>query len=262
MRAPAPEPQFDVLIGMVAGAAPPQGVYGCRAERKLVLEPGVAAELRAVVAAHLPLEEWVPGRRRTRIHSIYFDTPDFALYRRSVATGDAASLKLRVRAYGGADGRLDVPFLEAKVGVTAGGHRLKRKTRMRLGPQKLARLFGRGSRPVTRRKAWRPVLAELAALGLRPCLTVSYDREAFQDAAGALRVTFDEGYHASPLLGVATPLAGPAGRLDGRVVVEIKLAEGLPAWLEAALARLGLPAEGQAFSKFKTAVALLYPQEI
>ena len=87
------------------------------------------------------------------------------------------------------------------------------------------------------------------------------DREAFQDAAGAVRVTFDEGYHASPLAGVATPLAAPAGRLDGRVVVEIKVVEGMPGWLEAALVRLGLPPEGQPFSKFKTAVALLYPLE-
>ena len=114
-----------------------------------------------------------------------------------------------------------------------------------------------GKKPVSRRKFWKPLLEYLVAFGVRPRLTVSYVREAFVDAAGHVRITFDEDYRASAVDGTASPLGGPVGRIGDQVVVEIKLVQDPPAWLLNALARLGLPAEGMPFSKFKTAVPLL-----
>lgn len=261
------DPAFHALDDLVAGDAPgPAGdMYGCRAERKLVVPPAAAAALREAVARHLVVEQYVPGRLRTRIHSIYFDTAGFALYRRSLAPGPTPSLKLRLRAYGDAatPDRPDAGrFLEAKLGVTTpDGPRLKRKARLALSDRKLARLMRAkaGKKPVSRRKFWRPLLEYLAAFGVRPRLTVSYVREAFVDAEGRVRITFDEDYHASVVDGAASPLGGPVGRIGDQVVVEIKLVQDPPAWLLDALARLGLPPEGMAFSKFKTAVPLLFP---
>jgi hypothetical protein len=262
------DPAFDAVDALVAVEPPGAGtgeLYASRAERKLVVAPEAARALRAAVAARLDVEQYVPGRTRTRIHSIYFDTADFALYRRSLAPGPAPGLKLRLRAYGDArtPDRPDAArFLEAKLGVTSpDGPRLKRKARLALSDRKLARLMkAKGTkRPLSRRKFWQPLLAYLAAFQVRPRLTVSYEREAFVDRAGLLRVTFDEGYHASVVEGAASPLGAPVGRLGDAVIVEIKFVQALPPWLVDELVRLGLPPEGQPFSKFKTAVPLLFP---
>ncbi len=268
MTTPRLDPAFDAIDGLISigGPASDTGeLFGCRTERKLVVAPEAAAALRTLVAARLALEQYVPGRRKTAIHSIYFDTADFALYRRSMMAGPAPSLKLRLRAYGDA-ATPDRPdpsrFLEAKLGVTvAGGPRLKRKARLSLSDRKLARLMaGNGSvKPISRRKFWRPLLEHLAAFGVGPRLTVSYVREAFVNSAGTLRITFDEGYRASLIAGTASPLDAAPGLLGDAVVVEIKFLVDLPAWLLDALAELGLPPEGQPFSKFKTAVPLLFP---
>lgn len=269
MTVPLPsDPALHALVTLVAAPAPgPAGtdVYGCRAERKLVVTPAAAAALRGVVAAHLAVEQYVPGRTRTRIHSIYFDSEDFALYRRSLAPGPTPSLKLRLRAYGDAatPDRPDAGrFLEAKLGVTTpDGPRRKRKARLALSDRKVAKVMKAraGTKPVSRRKFWRPLLEYLAAFGVRPRLTVTYVREAFVDATGQVRITFDEDYRASVVDGAASPLGGPIGRLDDQVIVEIKLVQDPPGWLLCALGQLGLPAEGMAFSKFKTAVPLLFP---
>lgn len=256
---------IDALTAADVPGRAGDALYANRTERKLVVAPGAAAALRAVVARHLEVEQYRPGRTRTLIHSIYFDTDDFALYRRSMAPGPAPSLKLRLRAYGDA-ATPDRPdpsrFLEAKLGATTPvGTRLKRKARLSLSDRKLARLMDvtGTKKPISRRRFWQPLLAYLAAFDVRPRLTVSYVREAFVDAAGRLRITFDEGYHASAIDGQASPLGGIAGRIGDAVIVEIKLVDAPPAWLVEALVRLGLPPEGQAFSKFKTAVPLLFP---
>lgn len=267
MTAPSLGPAFDALDGLVPLGAPANGddLYGCRSERKFVLAPATAAALRAVVADRLALEQYVPGRHRTLIHSIYFDTPDFALYRRSLAPGPAPALKLRLRAYGDAatPERPDPSrFLEAKLGVsTPDGPRLKRKARLSLSERKLARLMAAppSKKPVSRRKFWQPLLAYLVAFDVHPRLTVSYVREAYLDGAGHLRVTFDEGYRASRIAGAASPLDAAPAMLGDAVIVEIKFTHALPGWLTGVLAQLGLPPEGQAFSKFKTAVPLLFP---
>jgi hypothetical protein len=234
-----------------------------------VVTPEVAAALRATVAARLAVEQFVPGRRTTLIHSLYCDSPDFELFRRSLQGDSALSLKLRLRSYGDAatPGTSDAArFLEAKVGATSPeGVRLKHKARLSLDDDAVATVLGLAGAapsfvPGSRRKFWRPLLAVMDAQAIRPCLTVSYEREAFVDTAGQLRVTFDADYRASPIAaGSVTPLAGPAGRLGDARIVEIKFVDSLPAWLAAALVRLGLDPSGQSFSKFKTAVPLCFP---
>lgn len=271
MSAGAVEPPFDdALTSLAALSAEGVGqLYGCRLERKLVASPEAAAALRAAVAAHMAIEQYVPGRTRTLIHSIYFDTSDFQLYRRSLESGPAPSMKLRMRAYGDAEtpDRPDASrFLEAKISMTEGeGPRLKRKARIAISQKKAASLLGAGGwhkvKRISGRKVWKPLLAYMTEHEVRPRLTVSYAREAWVDARGTLRVTFDEGYRAS-VIGPdgASPLDAPAGCIGDAIVVEIKFTDVVPDWLVEALSALGLPPEGQTFSKFKTAVPLLFPQ--
>jgi len=255
---------LDLVASATAAlAAPAPDLFGCRVERKLVLGPQVAEALQARVAARLERETFVAGRQATLIHSIYFDTPDLALYKRAMEPGPAPGLKLRLRGYGDARGADPALFLEAKLGVTtAEGPRVKQKARLWVSPAKVARLVtpDPGGKPFSRRKAWRPLLGYMAAFEVKPVLTVSYTREAFVSGDMALRVTFDRGYRAARIVagadGPATPLE-PPGDLGEVVIVELKFPAVMPPWLAEALAELGLPAGGQPFSKFRTGVGLV-----
>lgn len=267
MSARSWDPELGNLKGLVAamggGAA---DLYGLRLERKLVLPAEVALALRAAVSERMVLEQYLPGRLKSRIHSLYFDSPDFLLFRRAQQGGEGeTSLKLRLRAYGdaatpstGDHGR----FLEAKLGITsAEGLRLKRKARLAISDRKLASFLHADGpyQPRSGRRFWKPLLAWVREAQIRPCLSVTYEREAFMDPISQLRVTFDTGYRASPVVGAASPLVGPHGALGGVVIVELKFVQSLPDWLSAELLRLGLPVDGQSFSKFRTAVPLLFP---
>lgn len=265
----ATDARLDAIVELATAPTAGTGqLYMCRLERKLVVSPDAADALRRLVSARLSLEQWVPDRSKTLIHSIYFDSEDFALYRRSLESGPSTSMKLRLRAYGDArtpESPDPSRFFEAKLGaITPAGGRMKRKSRILLSARKVAALMDseneREPRRISGRKFWKPVLAYMEALKIRPRLTVSYVREAWEDAAGLLRVTFDEGYRASRVdPGGASPLASPAGVLGPAVIVEIKFIQSVPAWLQAELERLGLPPEGQSFSKFRTAVPLVFP---
>jgi hypothetical protein len=270
MSTPILHADFDDLARQMAGRpTKAEAIYGCRREIKLVVTPDLAAAIRAAVAERLPVEQWVPGRRRTLIHSIYFDSPDFDLYRRSIDSDSDLSLKLRLRSYADAvsDGLPDpARFLEAKMGSTAtSGVRLKQKARMVLADEQWA-AFLQGGQPVadlnptSRKRFWRPLLGFMATHEVGARLTVSYVREAFVDPDGQLRVTFDEDYRASPIdPGAVSPLQSRQGRIGDVRIVEIKFLDTMPSWLAIELVRLGLSPDGQPFSKFKTAVPLLFP---
>lgn len=261
-------PIAPVASLVAAMATETRDLYARRLERKLVLGPSAAAALREVVARHMAVEHFVAGRDRTVIHSIYFDTPAFALYHQAMLPGGATGLKLRIRAYGDAatPGVTDAGrFLEAKMAVsTAPGVREKNKARMPLADVALATLLGdRGDGPVfaprARKRFWQPLLAFMALNRVAPRLCVSYTREAFVDATGGLRVTFDENYEASAITSNgASPVRKPA-TLPGTTILEIKFVGEVPAWLTDALVALSLPVEGESFSKYKTAVGLLFP---
>lgn len=256
-------PLQTIVASMGSGTA---DLYGARQERKLVLDPAQAMALRAAVMERLPLEQYVPGRRKTRIHSIYFDSPDFELFRHAEeGKANAVSLKLRLRGYGDATTPAEGDpsrFLEAKLGVTTPeGKRLKRKARLALSDAKLATLLHPEPSyvPKSGRRFWKPLLTWVRHEQIRPRLSITYEREAYMDPQSGLRVTFDTGYRASVVEGASSPLGRGQGTLPGVVIVELKFLHAMPAWLSGELFRLGLPAEGQSFSKFRTAVPLLFP---
>lgn len=254
-RVPAASP-LDALMGEAAGAA--ADLFGNRSEWKFVLEPEWAVALYGRVAARLRREVFVPGRERTLVHSIYFDSPDFMLYRRASLAD--ASLKLRLRTYAtaGADACDPTGFFECKIGK--GGK--KYKLRAEVPILEAGRLLGpvaRAGKPAGSAPRFvKRALACLRAYDMSARLTVSYVREAFVGEGGALRVTFDSGYRAAAIAhGAATAAAAPPG-LAPRVV-EIKFVAAPPAWLLAVLAELGLPEGGVSFSKFRQGVALAFP---
>lgn len=249
----------------VAATTPAKGdLFADRREWKFLVSAAAADRLRAAVAARLPREEFVAGRPVTRVLSIYFDTPDFALYKRCLAP-DCPSLKFRVRAYAWPDGSADgeaVGFLEYKAGVGEGEAKRRRKQRIRLSLERLHALVAPESPMVEADKPrWAAAAGFMRAHGLMPRLTVTYRREAFVAPQGALRMTFDTDYQASAIAPpFASGLHAAAKGLPGYVIIEVKFLADFPAWFARALEAEGIPVASQSFSKFKTAVALLFPE--
>jgi SPX domain protein involved in polyphosphate accumulation len=233
-------------------------LYGSRREWKHVVDAAAAARLRAVVAAHLPREEFVAGRPVTLVHSIYLDDAAFGLYRQCLES-DRPNLKFRVRTYANPDGSgADASFVEFKAGVIEQSAKRKRKERVKLSAARLEALFRADAPWVdTDKRRWHALQTFVRAHGLAPKLTVSYHREAFVE--GPVRITFDVGYQASAIMpDTSSPIDARPATLDGRVVIEVKHLDGLPDWFVAALETEGLDPVGQSFSKYKTAVAMLY----
>ncbi|HEY9723405.1 MAG TPA: polyphosphate polymerase domain-containing protein [Oscillatoriaceae cyanobacterium] len=250
---------FDELLADATSAAQ---LYAFREERKYLVPVATAQALRQALAERLDLEQFVPGRPRSRVHSIYFDSPDLALYRESL--GEENSLKLRLRAYASLhDEGEPTVFLECKLGVREAARRKKRKLRWALPPAMLATLVEKryeALEPDTQPKFWRKALGLLAERELVPRLSICYEREAYVSPDGRLRVTLDEGYRASRIEAERhSPLDAAQGDLPGLAILEVKLLGEFPEWLGELLLAWGIPSEGQSFSKYKTAVPVLFP---
>lgn len=255
---------LDALLNEGAGQG--EDLFANRREWKLVVEAGAAEAIRGAVATRLPLETHVAGRDRARVLTVYFDGPAFALYQRAI-TPELPSVKFRLRLYEPPADRPDgARYFECKMALPENTSKRKHKLRFRLNAERTAALLGASTLLAEdlfrggKRKFWTIAAAFVAANGLTPRLTVSYDREAYVSPDGRVRVTFDYGLTASR---IAPDLASPLGegwRLGEAVVLEVKHLDAFPDWLADELAALGLPLAGQSFSKFKTSVAALYPE--
>lgn len=169
-----------------------------------------------------------PSGDEYRTTTIYFDTPDRAVYRRQGSYGRS---KYRIRRYG----TTDVAFLERKLRTRA----LLSKHRIRCGLDALAGSLGAGSLPARRPRAhgqadgwagqW---FADRVALrGLTPVCQVSYRRRALigSSAAGPMRLTFDDQLVAQPHSVCAFAPDHGVPVLAGSVIVEMKYCDQSPA---------------------------------
>ena len=151
-----------------------------------------------------------------RVTSVYFDTPNFDVFRRS---DGYRRRKYRVRRYG------DDPtvFLERK----AKKQQQLRKKRTAIGLDELATL--EGEVPADWAGAW--FAAQLAERGLRPVCRVSYERVALIGTCpeGPIRVTFDRAAHGAPATAVEpAPVADGPALLNDEVISEFKFLGAMP----------------------------------
>ncbi len=95
-----------------------------RFERKYVVTESAADAIRRFVTSYLELDEYMAGKGPTgyRIYSLYFDTPDFALYRQTMG-GLKNRYKLRIRFYD--ENAFSPAFLEVKRRTTETIHKLR-----------------------------------------------------------------------------------------------------------------------------------------
>lgn len=183
-------------------------------------------QLQAVLTAMAPY--MVPDEySHSSIRNLYLDTPDYRLIRRSLER-PVYKEKLRVRSYGQA-GEQDPVFVELKKKYQS----VVYKRRISLPQeQALACMDGRQPWPDSQ------IGAELAYAmefykALRPAVFLSYERDSFRGVEDEeFRVTFDSQirYRQEELTldsdTWGTPLLPP-----GQVLMELKVAGGLPLWM-------------------------------
>lgn len=214
-----------------------------RYEFKYLLD---SRQLQTVLAAMEPY--MVPDEySHSSIRNLYLDTPDFRLIRRSLEK-PVYKEKLRVRSYGRADAAAPV-FVELKKKYCSVVY--KRRISM---PQHRALECVAGTEPWPNSQ----IGAELAYAtdfykSLRPAVFLSYERDSFRGVEDAdFRVTFDrEIRYRREELTLDSDTWGVPILSPGQVLMELKVAGGLPLWMAHVLSEQGI--FKTSFSKYGTA---------
>lgn len=214
-----------------------------RRESKYFLTEGKYRRLMSDIADML--EPDVYGL--STVCSIYLDTPDFGLARRSAEAVDYKE-KLRIRSYGeGAEPASDV-FFEIK--KKYGGIVYKRREIMTLSEAE--QYLGTGVPPRVS-QIMREIDYAMKFYRPEPAAAVSYEREAFTAKNDpGLRLTFDTGVrYRTDRLSLAAGSAGKYLLPVGTVLLEVKSPGGMPLWLTGALDGNGI--FPSSFSKYGAA---------
>ncbi|MBR0510786.1 MAG: polyphosphate polymerase domain-containing protein [Clostridia bacterium] len=185
------------------------------------------------------------------ISSIYYDTPDCRLVRRSIEK-PMYKEKLRLRVYG-TPNENSAAFVEIKKKYDSVVY--KRRTALNI-TDAMAWLAGNTSHRDSQIE--REITQFLSFYGdLRPTAMIAYDRDSFLSKDDCdLRVTFDKNPRAR--ITDLTLLAGDYGRLllpDGQAIMEVKSHTGLPLWLTKALSENRIYKTG--FSKYGAAYSTM-----
>ncbi len=183
------------------------------------------------------------------IQSIYYDTADCLLARRSIARPPYKE-KLRLRAYGTPD-RDARAYVEIK--KKAAGIVYKRRTGLPLAEAVAA--LSRGSMPASCGQIGQEIdwFIHLYC-GLRPSALIAYERDAWEKPAEGIRVTFDRDirFRAGDFDLTHRPV-GTRLVPEGRILMEVKVPGAYPLWLTDLIWSVG--AKPVHFSKYGTAYA-------
>lgn len=222
------------------------GVYEVfRYERKYVVPEWTAVAMRPFVRTYLKPDEYMTDELiGYRVHSLYFDTRQMALYRHSV-DGLKNRCKLRVRFY---DESAESPaFLEIKKRTTDTIHKLRAAVRKPAAERLLCGAHLGSSDLVSSGDASLRAVSEFCARCEQLCAEakafVSYRREAYvSHSAEGTRVTFDRqivghDYRAGEgltLVAEETPIQRKG------VVLELKYNGRIPHWMQDLILSFGL----------------------
>ena len=194
-----------------------------RYELKYLLTAEQTEYLLRRLEGHMLLDRY----GRTSIASLYYDTPNYRLIRQSVEKPSFKE-KIRLRSYGRATPESPV-YLELK--RKAYGIVYKRRVQSTI-PQ-LEKFFsgsgdicagGQINREITYFRDYYGTLA--------PACMIIYDREAYYEPDGDLRLTVDfHPRYRTEQLDLTCPMDGIPLRPEGETILEIKVQEAMPLWL-------------------------------
>lgn len=199
-----------------------------RYEMKYILSPEQTTFLKEKLVGHMVLDKY----GLTSIASLYYDTPDYRLIRASIEKPPFKE-KIRLRSYGLATDDSPV-FLE-----------LKRKTKKIVYKRRVAstipnvEAFFRGDGEIC---ADGQIAREITYFRdyykrLVPSCLVIYDRNAYFEPNGDLRLTIDYNprYRVKDL-NLSTSMEGISLLKEGYAILEVKVQQAMPLWLSAILA--------------------------
>ena len=200
-----------------------------RYELKYILSRTQTEFLKEQLNGHMVLDQY----GRTSIASLYYDTPDYRLIRTSVEKPPFKE-KIRLRSYGLATKDSPV-FLELK--RKAYGIVYKRRVQSTIP---LVEKFFAGSgdvcapgqinREITYFRDYYSVLV--------PACLIIYDREAYFEPGGDLRITIDfNPRYRSERLDLTVSMDGVPLLPEGSAILEIKVQQAEPLWLTSILDR-------------------------
>lgn len=223
-----------------------------RHELKYLLDLSQYAALRDALTLYMEPDRWP----HSTVRSLYFDTPNLVLARRS-AEKPAYKEKLRLRSYGPASGETPV-FVELKKKYR--GQVYKRRCQAGY-TQAMAWLCGQSEAPESSATAREIDRFLVFYDSLAPALLVSYERDSLRLRAGGslsdalmpaalaahdpsspeLRVTFDRALKASAAhLSLNAQASGVQLLPSSQVLMEVKCAQAIPLWLSGLLSELHL----------------------
>jgi hypothetical protein len=224
-----------------------------RIELKYPIAPELADQVRAWAREHLDRDPYGSGAHGDsyEVHTVYFDTPNLDLYRRS---GAARRTKYRVRRYEDAS----CLWLESKSKKRS----VVRKTRTMVDRQELMdRVKTEVSSPDCPGLAWHGewFFERTSEIGMRPTANLTYQRFARTATLEGrpLRLTIDRQLRATHVA-CWEPIAMDSTSHPSLVVTEVlelKFSDFMPHLFKQLL--LEFPLAGRGFSKYRTAMGYL-----
>jgi hypothetical protein len=198
-----------------------------RRELKYILDRGQIAKLRRAMEGHMTADQF----GLTTIGTIYYDTPDQRLIRASLEKPEYKE-KLRLRSYGRATESSPV-FLELK--RKALGTVYKRRIRTTI--QNAAGFVSGALESPDDSQIGRELSSFRHHYGeLVPSCLIIYDRTAYVEPGGDLRLTIDENpRYRMEDLDLTRPMVGIPLLPEGCAILELKVQGAMPLWLTHAL---------------------------
>ena len=225
-----------------------------RYELKYMLTLVQKETILAAMAPHMAPDRY----GRTTIRNIYFDTDNYRLIRRSIEK-PAYKEKLRIRSYAQATADSTV-FVELKKKYD----RVVYKRRLPLREaDAMAWLCHEKACPVDTQISREIQYFMDFYSKLKPTVFLSYEREAYYDKEGGdFRVTFDDHIFVRQTdIDLCAPIYGTPILPEGKVLMEVKCAGGIPLWMVEVLSRERI--YKTAFSKYGAAYeALILPKTL
>lgn len=200
-----------------------------RYEIKYILNKEQVSYLRKALVGHMEIDQY----GKTSIASIYYDTPDYRLIRTSIEKPPFKE-KIRLRSYGLAKPGSTV-FLELK----RKADKIVYKRRVVTDEETVNKFFnyegdvtadGQIAREITYFRNYYK--------NLNPAILIIYDRVAYYQKDGDLRITIDENprYRVKDL-NLTTSLEGNLLLPEGSAILEVKVQQAIPLWLSEILTK-------------------------
>ncbi|MBQ7336887.1 MAG: polyphosphate polymerase domain-containing protein [Clostridia bacterium] len=221
-----------------------------RYELKYLLTTEQKEIILQAMAPYMELDQY----GRTTIRNIYFDTDSYRLIRRSIEK-PAYKEKLRIRSYKRATSDSQV-FVELKKKYDS----MVYKRRISLPEHTAMEWVTTHTRIKDSQIAHEIDYFINYYEGLHPTVYLSYEREAYYEKSGGdFRVTFDDNILCrTEDLSLTSHAYGTPILEEGKVLMELKCAGGLPLWMVHTLSENGI--YKTSFSKYGTAYTqLIYP---